>query len=71
MTNDSAWKQFDDDLEIILETTMQGNVEKKLNTLSTIVYNVGKERFGIEKQRSTRTVWYKEQRTEEREKPGN
>ena len=32
MTNDSAWKQFDDDLEIILETTMQVNVEKKLNT---------------------------------------
>ena len=51
MTNDSAWKQFYYDLEIILETTMQGNVEKKLNTLSTIVYNVGKEWFGIEKQR--------------------
>ena len=32
MSDDSAWKQFDDDLEMILETTMQGNVEKKLNT---------------------------------------
>ena len=52
---------------MILETTMQSNVEKKLNNLSTIVYNVGKERFGIEKQ----TVWYKEQRAEEREKSGS
>ena len=47
MTNDSAWKQFDDDLEIILETTMQGNVEKKLNTLSTIVYHAKNELAGL------------------------
>jgi len=44
----APWKQFDEDLDIILETSIQGPVHRKLHTLTTLVYSVAKERFGIE-----------------------
>lgn len=31
---------------MIIESTMQGNVKRKIETLTNIVYNIGKERFG-------------------------
>jgi hypothetical protein len=42
-----AWKQLDEDLSVILDSAIQGPVDKKLKSLSTIIYAVGKERFGI------------------------
>lgn len=37
---------FDHDVNVIIESTMQGNVERKIETLTNIVYNMGKEMFG-------------------------
>ena len=54
MSEDRAWKQFDDDVDMVLETTMQGTIERKINTLSTIAYNIGKERFSVEEQRQSK-----------------
>ena len=43
-----SWKLLDDELDIILEAATQGPVYRKLVTLTTIVYSVAKERFGVE-----------------------
>jgi hypothetical protein len=44
-----TWSSFDDDVGTILEMTLQGRAEMKLELLSTLVYNIGRERFGVEK----------------------
>ena len=54
--SDKAWQAFEDDLDGILEAALQGNVDKKLQTLSALVYSVGKERFGLETSRTTLSV---------------
>ena len=54
MGNDKEWLQLDEDLDKILEVTLGGSVEKKINTLSTIAYNLAKERFGVEERAATR-----------------
>ena len=46
-SEDAAYQKFDEDLDKILETTLIGNVERKLKSFTRIVYTVGKERFGI------------------------
>ena len=46
------WKQLDEDLDTILEASMQGPVDRKLTTLTTIIYSVGKERFGTEERKT-------------------
>lgn len=46
------WSSFDQDVSMILETTMKENVEMKIETLTNMVYNIGKERFGKEKGKS-------------------
>ncbi|XP_052268662.1 uncharacterized protein LOC127870041 [Dreissena polymorpha] len=51
----NLWKQFDEDLNTILETTLQGPVEKKLKSLTNLVHSIGKERFGEVKRKPTRT----------------
>jgi hypothetical protein len=51
--SDTAWQSFEDDLDCILDSALQGNVEKKLQTLPSLVYSVGKERFGLEQRRRT------------------
>ena len=43
-----SWKQLDEDLDIILEASLQGPVDRKLTTLATLIYSVGRERFGFE-----------------------
>ena len=43
---EKAWRDLDSDLSSIVQTTMQGGIEKKVNTFTTIIYNVSKERFG-------------------------
>ena len=47
-TSDKAeWKQLDDDLDKLLEQTLKGPVETKLESLTSIVYTVSKDRFGL------------------------
>ena len=44
-------EQLDEDLDNILESSLQGPVDRKLTTLTTLIYSVGKERFGLEEER--------------------
>ena len=56
MDAEKTWKDLDSDLSSIIQTTMQGGVEKKVKTFTTIVYNVSKERFGtVEPKKTTPT----------------
>ena len=43
-----------EDLDSILEASMQGPVDRKLQTLTTLIYSVAKERFGLEETRVPR-----------------
>jgi len=43
-----SWKLLDEELDIILEAAFQGPVNRKLQTLTTIVCSIAKERFGVE-----------------------
>ena len=42
-----VWKKLDEDLEDILRTTLKGSVERKLESMSKIIYRIGADRFGI------------------------
>ena len=44
----AIWKLLDEDLDHILEASMQGPVNRKLQTFTSLIYTVGKERFGLE-----------------------
>ena len=43
------WSSFDEDGSMILDSTMQGNEERKIETFTNVVYNIVKERFGTKK----------------------
>lgn len=47
MGNNKEWHQLDQDLDNMLEATLAGTAEQKVNTLTTITYNLARERFGI------------------------
>ena len=42
------WKKLDEDLNNILETSLCGDVERKLTAMTTIIYTVSQERFEVE-----------------------
>ena len=46
-TDDKKWESFDEDMDKILDGTLVGDVEKKISTLETMLYAMGKERFGL------------------------
>ena len=48
MEDATAWNSFDNEISMILETTLQGNVEKRITSLGNLVCNIGKEKFGTE-----------------------
>ena len=60
--NGKEWKELDEDLEMVLETSLKGNVEMKLET--QIVYAFGKERFGLCQEKCKKA----ERKTNRREK---
>ncbi|XP_076079229.1 uncharacterized protein LOC143049501 [Mytilus galloprovincialis] len=43
----AAWKALDEDLENILEATLAGSVDRKITAMTSIIYSVGKDRFGV------------------------
>ncbi|VDI69742.1 Hypothetical predicted protein [Mytilus galloprovincialis] len=45
-TDDRRWEIFDEDLDKILDYTLT-KVQRKISALSTIVYAVGQDRFGV------------------------
>lgn len=48
MGDTKEWYQLDQDLDKVLEATLAGTAEQKVNTLTTITYNLARERFGLE-----------------------
>ena len=50
-TDKRAWNDFDRELDVILTSTMQGPADRKLKCMTTLVYTVGRERFGTVKAR--------------------
>ena len=52
LEDEAAFGNFDADVSNILETTLQGNAERKMESLTNIVYIIGKERFGVEEEKS-------------------
>ena len=46
------WSGFDQETSMILESTMQRNIERKIETLTNMVCNIGKQRSGTKKGKS-------------------
>lgn len=66
MSDNVAWSQLDDDLDGILEATSSGPVHKKVDAITTVAYNVAKERFGTTEQKGQQQL-QKEPNRRERE----
>lgn len=45
--NDTQWRDFDTDVDKILEQVSAGTVVRKLESMTRLIYAVGKERFGL------------------------
>ena len=48
MNDDSAWKAFKETTDSVLETPLAGTISRKIKSLTTIVFTVGRETFGTE-----------------------
>ena len=46
-TNKKEWSEFDEDLDIILNTSLKGDAFQKVKTLGVLIYAMGKDRFGV------------------------
>lgn len=47
-TKKAEWQQVDEDVDRILEGTANGDVDRRLKTMATIIVNIAAERFGTE-----------------------
>lgn len=54
--NDGIWASFDGDLDVVLQSAVFGTVSGKPQVLSSIIYALGKERFGSEKRLDVKTA---------------
>lgn len=43
----TAWQIFDEEVDSTLETTLAGGVDRKMKAMTTIVYNMGRDRYGV------------------------
>ena len=49
-----VWKDLDSDICSILDTALQGPVDRKMTTMTRLIYSISKERFGVvQKKEST------------------
>lgn len=54
--NRKAWEEFDEDCNRILISTLGGSVDRKLEIMSTIIYTIGADRFGMEEGKKSQRV---------------
>lgn len=47
MSDGKEWSRSDEDLDKVLGAVQAGSVERKVDSLTAITYNVAKEWFGI------------------------
>jgi hypothetical protein len=45
------WQLFDEEVDKVLEVTLAGELYRKVKAMSTIIYNMGCERFGLEERK--------------------
>lgn len=64
MSDNKEWNQLDQDLDKMLEATLAGTAEQKVSTLTTITYNLARERFGAEEKKVERNCAYEPSRRE-------
>lgn len=50
-SNISAWSQLDQDLDRVLEATLAGIAERKIDNMTTTVFTMARECFGTEKRK--------------------
>ncbi|XP_051969484.1 LOW QUALITY PROTEIN: uncharacterized protein LOC127634119 [Xyrauchen texanus] len=62
----SLWNQFDIDVDQILETTIRGDVNRKLQAMTTIIISIAYERFGEEVNEGGSKVSHSNNQCEER-----
>ena len=53
MSKNKEWEMFEEDVNKILDTALIGSIERKLQTLSTIIHSVGRRMFGIVERKNT------------------
>ena len=58
----ALWKQFDDDVDQILEAMAKGEADRKLQAMTTIIVSIAAERFGEEEKLRPGTSCAKNQR---------
>ena len=58
----SLWKQFDDDVDQILEAMAKGDADGKLQAMTAVIVSIAAERFGEEEKKSSGTTYSKNQR---------
>ncbi|KAI8493811.1 hypothetical protein Bbelb_281580 [Branchiostoma belcheri] len=51
MSDTKAWEHLDADLEQVLEASLAGAGERKVESLTSITYNLARERFGVEEKK--------------------
>lgn len=51
INSNKEWQQLDEDLDMILEVPLAGATERKIETVTTITYNVARDRFGTEERK--------------------
>ncbi|RXN19664.1 reverse transcriptase [Labeo rohita] len=53
----AVWRQFDEDVDKVLEAIEKGDVDRRLQAMTTIISSLAQERFGVEEKRSTPTTY--------------
>ena len=68
MPNSNAkgeWEQFDIDTTAVLNTTLSCSVDRKIESMTTIIHNMGMDRFGVEEGKKPRIGGTKNRRERE------
>ncbi|XP_062585204.1 uncharacterized protein LOC134246875 [Saccostrea cucullata] len=63
--NKSDWEQFDQDVDAILNTTLAGSIDRKIEAMTSIIYSVGLDRFVAEQRKKSQKEGRKNRRERE------
>jgi hypothetical protein len=50
------WQAFDEEVDKVLEATVAGSVDKKMKAMTTIIFSMGQERFGLEEKKHQKKI---------------
>ncbi len=65
--DNTGWNQQDQDLDRVLKATFGGTAERKIDRMTTIVFNMAREHFGTEERNGTSGTPGKRPNSRERE----